>query len=308
PVAPPAPEPFADGVYFGLDEALYRADPALGSTDVKKLATSPADFWWGSRHNPNREPEKDSPALLVGSAVHRYVLEGREAFDAEYAPAEHPGNVKAGIREREVIEASGRTAIKRQDYDRILAAAHIIRSNPVLASAFDGGQPEVSVFWTAGGIRRKARVDYLRTRANVDLKSIANVNGLPFPIACRRAIASFRYDVQAAHYLDARDAMRGLVAAGAVTGDHDPAWLKACVAADTYAHVLVFWQKENSPLTWGTTLSAGNPILDIARMVILRAEDNWRRLTAQFGFDTPWLEAQPLEELDLSEMPGWFAL
>jgi hypothetical protein len=99
-----------------------------------------------------------------------------------------------------------------------------------------------------------------------------------------------------------------LVADGAVDGDHDPEWLKTCAVAQTFAHVLVFWQKEGSPLTWGTTLSAGNPILEVARMSILRAEENWRRFVSRFGFEIPWIEPQPLQELDMSELPGWHAL
>jgi hypothetical protein len=308
PVAPANFELFDDGVYFDLCDEAYHADPALGSSDMKKLATSPADYWWGSEFNRFRDPDKETPARIIGRAVHRYVLEGRSAFLQDYAPHELSGTTREAKAEKAAIIESGRTPIKRADFDRILAAGEVIRANPQLAPAFDGGRPEVSVFWTRDGIRRKARIDYLKPRANVDLKSISNIRELPFPVACRRAIASYRYDVQAVHYLEARQAMRQLVADGAVAGDHDPEWLRACVASETYAHVVVFWQKENSPLTWGATLSEGNPILEVARNSILRAEENWRRLVANFGFDTPWLESQPLEELDMSEMPGWYAL
>src|SRR5262245_8349396 len=78
--AEPSPtKPREPGVYFGLPSAEYHADPSLGSSDLKRLLRSPADYWWSSAMNPDRQPTPDSPAKQKGRALHKLVLEGAEA-------------------------------------------------------------------------------------------------------------------------------------------------------------------------------------------------------------------------------------
>lgn len=86
----------ADGVFFGLPEAEYHAIPRLSASGIKNLLVSPLDFWARSWLNPRRkEDDEDTDAKLYGRAYHKRILEGREAFYAEYAaeidPADHPG-------------------------------------------------------------------------------------------------------------------------------------------------------------------------------------------------------------------------
>jgi len=301
----PKREPFAPGIYFGLDEAVYHADAAIGSTGMKKLAENPPAYWWDSPHNTMREEDIDTPARLFGRAVHKFVLEGRAAFEVAYAPTEFSGSTKAGKEERERIAGAGKQPIKRDDWNRIMMAGTIIRANPEISGAFSGGQPEVSIFWERDGIRRKARFDYLKPRAIVDLKSNANTMDIDFVASCRKSIGSYRYDVQAAHYFDARALMPQLVAQGAVFGDHDPAWLERVVNEPVWAWVWIFYQSTGAPLTWGTTLSPGNGVLDLARATLAKAEENYRTFVDRFGLDNPWVIAEPLEELDLNDLPSW---
>lgn len=293
------------GIYFSMPDSEYFADPALGSTSMKKLAENPPAYWYDSPHNKLREEDTDTPARVFGRAVHKFVLEGREAFEAVYAPTEFPGNVKAGKEERERIAAEGKQPLKRDDWQRIMMAGTIIRSNPAISTAFVGGQPEVSVFWERDGIRRKARFDYLKPRANVDLKSNANTMDIDFVASCRKAISQYKYHVQAAHYMEARRQIPSIAHAGAVYGDYDEDYLKKVVEAKEYAHVLVFYQSRGAPLTWGTTISPGNGLFDLASAEIERAENNYRSFAQRFGFDAPWVISEPLEEADLNEFPAW---
>lgn len=296
---------FSPGVYFGLDESAYRADPALGSTSMKKLAENPPAYWYDSPHNALRDEDTDTPAKKFGRAIHKFVLEGREAFEAAYAPTDHSGATKEGKAERAQIEAAGKEPIKRDDWTRIMMAGTIIRTNPAISTAFVGGMPEVSVFWERDSIRRKARFDYLKPRANVDLKSNANKMDLDFVASCRKAIAQYRYDVQAAHYTEARNILPAFVLDGAVNGDHDPEWLRKVADAKEFAFVWIFFQSRGAPLTWGTTVSPGNGLLDFARATLAKAEENYKTFVERFGVDSPWIIEQPLEELDFNELPAW---
>lgn len=294
------------GIYFGLSDTDYHADGALGSTGMKRLLQSAPDFWWESPMNPARPEDKETPAKIFGRALHRAVLEGREAFEAIYSPTEFPGNVKAGKDERAFIASVGKLALSRDDYDRILAASAFIRANPHLGNAFTNGMPEVSVFWERDGIMMKARFDFLKLNAITDLKSIRNRNGKEFKKACRDAIANYEYALSADHYMEGRRQMARLIADGAVFGDHDPAWLSRVAANEVFAFVLVFWQAEGSPISHGFKLSPGNPMLGQARYWIDKAVDTYRRFLAEFGTDTAWILADPLDELDDSDMPIWW--
>lgn len=305
-----APKIHADGIYFGLDEDIYHADPAIGSSSMKALEQTPEDYWYYSPHNPSRPKDVPTASQLFGKAVHKFVLEGREAFDACYGPTDLNGSTKAGREEREILRESGREPIKREDYGRILTSGTMIRANPELSNAFAGGMSEVSVFWTdttEGGItiRKKARFDFLKPRAIVDLKSIRNQMGDEFSKACRTAIARYGYDVQAEHYRKGRIAMARV--ADNVVGDHDPEFLKQCIAqGENFAFVFCFYQAEGAPLTWAGSLSPGNPILEIAAARIQNSEHNFERFMKSLGPDVPWVEARPLTEIDISELPGWY--
>jgi len=333
------------GIYFGLSDEIYHADPALGSTGLKKLLSSAPDFWWQSSMNPAREPETDTPSKIFGRAVHRCVLEGRDAFEADYGPAptpeEFPGCLrvtddikafleKAGLpksgnkdvliaRAKEVsgcpivfddevaaFSESGKIPLKREDYNRILAASAFIGANPHVAGAFQNGMPEVSVFWERDGVRMKARLDFLKMNAITDLKSIRNPLGKEFRKACRDRIAELDYTLSAEQYMEGRRQMGKLVAAGRVFGDHDRDWLRKVAANDVFAFVLVFWQAEGAPISHGFKLSPGNPLFAYARQSIAQAVHNYQTYLKQFGANTAWVLAEPLDELDETDLPVWW--
>lgn len=297
----------ADGIYFGMSDTVYHADNALGSTGLKKLIGTAPDFWWFSAFNPARpDVNDDTPAKIFGRQLHQCILEGVEKFKSVHAPQYNPGNIKAGIAEIAEIKASGKVPVKFKDYAKILAASAFIKANKTLANAFEGGMPEVSVFWTVDGIRFKARFDYLKLNAITDLKSLANMHSKEFDRACRDAIAGYDYLVSAEHYSDGRRQMRRLLAEGKVFGAHDPAWLVKVATNEVFAFVFVFWQKEGAPISHGIKMSPGNPLFGRARMMIGKAVDNYKRYIAEFGTDTAWVPSTPLEELDETDLPVWY--
>jgi len=305
-VAPSGASFHEPGIYFGLSDDLYHADPALGSTGLKRLLSSAPDFWWQSPMNPAREPETETPAKIFGKAVHRCVLEGRAAFEAEYAPTDYSGVTKEGKTERAAIAAAGKKPLKREDFNRILAAAAFIKANPNLAGAFENGMPEVSIFWERDGVRLKARLDFLKMNAITDLKSIRNPLGKEFKKACRDRIAELDYTLSAEQYMEGRRQMARLVAEDRVFGDHDPSWLKQVAANSVYAFVLVFWQAEGAPISHGFKLSPGNPLFTYARQSIAQAIHIYQTFMKQFGPDTAWVLAEPLDELDETDLPVWW--
>ena len=81
------------GIYIDLPEQEYFADDAIGGSGLKQLVPDQSiEWWWNSSHNPvkaeldaeaaERPDKKDGK--MFGKALHKAMLEGQEAFDAEY--------------------------------------------------------------------------------------------------------------------------------------------------------------------------------------------------------------------------------
>lgn len=312
PTEPVTVKPFADGVYFGLDEQTYHDDLALGSSDKKSLLIDPTVYWWGSPHNPMREVKEETPAIIRGNAVHTFVLDGREAFENTYGRCEFKGNIKAGIAERDDFKAQDMVPLAGDLYDRIVLAGSVIRMNSHIAEAFSAGHSEVSVFWTEKvdgmAVRQKARFDYLKVRAIVDLKTHDPREDLGFEASCMRAMKIRNMPLQAQSYLVARSHVARLVADGAVFGDHDASWLTRVAVSKTYAFVYCFWASKGAPLTWGGYLSPGNRKLEEAQVDIDRALKRYVSCVKEFGDGTAWIRPAELAEIDADNIDNWYRM
>ncbi len=78
---------YQEGIHFNLSFEDYLAIPCLSSSGIKNLLISPTDFWANSPMNPLREDlQKKKQAYEDGKAYHVRILEGKEAFYAQYAP------------------------------------------------------------------------------------------------------------------------------------------------------------------------------------------------------------------------------
>ena len=347
-LVPAAPaEMHADGVYFGLDETTYHRDPALGSTDVRRLFQSPAEWWWHSDFNPLRPADTRTRFKDFGSAVHKHVLEGEAAFHAAYQ-REYTGSdlldtvtdLKGWLAERNykphgkvkadfiqqvlaldptvkikdeierVADMEGKVILKAEAYDRAVISGAMIAKNPDLEHAFQGGMPEVSIFWTeeidGEAVRCKARIDYLKVRGCGDLKSGSNPKQIEFPIVCRSAFAERRMDIQAAHYMRGRSFLPALVEAGHVHGDHDPAWLARVAAQEEYGFAYVFFQSEGAPSVWAASISPGNTILETGQTHREAALIAYTYGLRTYGSEI-WLRREPITEMDVSDLPMWWA-
>lgn len=294
------------GIYFGLDEAVYHADTALGSTDMKALASDPVSWWYYSKHNPDRPEDRDTPALLFGRAVHAMILEGRKALEARFAPTHHPGSTKEGKAERSEARALSRQPIPFDDYSRAMRAGTYVTADPQLAQAFSGGFSEVSVFWERDGIRRKARLDYLKVRSTVDLKSAREQEDFDFPTFCKRELVKRGYYVQFGHYTEAREMMPRLYAQRRVFGPHDGTWLQKIVAEADPAYTWVFFQSGGAPRTFGTYASKGSRLYGLGLSLIRTAEANYHHFSGIHGLDgEPWVQHHSLEPFNEDDVPPY---
>lgn len=323
-------------------EATYHRDLALGSGDIRRLLTNPPEYWWHSGYNALRPTDTDTTFKAFGRAVHVYVLEGEEEFYRLYerkntdpdtlvtygdvkrwledrgqkAPRKKDEavalavaldrNVKIADEIKRRAEAAGRTILRPDDYARICISSKTIAAHPELGDAFTGGMPEVAIFYTeiidGEPVRCKALLDYMKIRGIGDLKSTSNPMQIGFPQLCANRFSDARMDLQIVHYLRAREFVARYVAEGRVFGDHDPAWLQKCAAAEAVGFVHVFFQAAGAPSVGARKTSPGNPILETAATERATSLQNFLDHRRQFGTDI-WLPTEPMTEWDLNDLP-----
>lgn len=321
----------APGVYFGLPEKIYHTDPALGSTDIRVLKRGGHLYWHRSWMNPTREPFDDdlTAARITGKAIHKLLLEGRQAFEASFIrrPNDPPGATSGD--KGTLTKAAKKHLLEHQnllhgdDFDFISSCGDLIEAHPDLGTVLEGGAREVSVVFDKEMpgpddgdpvlVRCKVRFDLLKPRGIGDLKSIANERDLPLKVACRNDIASHRYPLQFEHYLDGRRHLPALVKAGAVhtwpdyqpDPNHTLEFLERVAAEKQFAFQVIFIPKNGDPDACSWTLSPANPILRFERDVIDGVLQQYIQLMETHGTDR-WPLVDRVEELSQDELPQWY--
>lgn len=206
-----------------------------------------------------------------------------------------------------VAERDGLEILKPEAMRRIKASVESIKLNPSLAEAFEDGVPEVSVFWVDEfGIPCKARYDYLKPDTIVDLKKCDNAGERPFGVAIRLAIQSYRYDLQARHYLDGYRYLYKYALEGRVHGDCPlPAnWAQQNTAPAEMYWTWVFRQTKGAPLLKGREVPNYSPVLNKADRQIWEAKQTYLSCLERFG-TSMWIDDEPLRELTEGELSAW---
>lgn len=183
------------GVYTGMPAPDYHAIDALSASGAKHLLRSPAHYL-----AQKEKPMEPTASMRLGTAVHTMILEPEKA-DIEIARAPKVDKrTKVGKETIELFEREhqGKLILDADVFDKAASIAEAVAKHPVARDLLKDGQPEVSMLWKAyDGLPCKARFDYYRGDGIVDVKTTQDAS----PEAFARSIASFKYHMQAAHYL-----------------------------------------------------------------------------------------------------------
>lgn len=198
------------GIHFDVSEAEYHGDtllpiPTLSSTLARLiLAKSPLHAWTAHpRLNPAWEPT-EKKTFDIGRAAHRAAL-GRGADYAAYPPELLASNGAASTKEAkawaEEQRAEGRTPLKADEVDLISDMADAVQRQLVaMGIKLDPARSEVVALAAVDGVACRAMIDNAPADPRLplyDLKTTTDAS----PEALAKTIASYGYDLQAAHYL-----------------------------------------------------------------------------------------------------------
>ena len=183
------------GIHSGVSNAAYHADPALGSTSLKTLATkTPAHYQWDKAH------PKFSDAFTLGTAAHSLILED----DTDGIRVVQADNwlTKAAKEAKAEALADGKQPLLTKEMTQVFMMRDAVMAHPLARAAFTGHAAEESVFWQhESSIALKCRPDALHQGGKlgnliVDLKTVQSAA----PDEFAKSAANFGYHIQQAHY------------------------------------------------------------------------------------------------------------
>jgi hypothetical protein len=179
------------GIYDGIKNADYHADPALGSTSLKTLATRTPAHWKYEQEHP-----KTSDAFSLGTAVHSLILEG-DSSNIVVVDADN-WLTKAAKESKTAALAEGKQPLLTKEWDQVQAMRDSVMEHDVAGPLLTGHRPEQSVFWEEGALNLKCRPDAWQPSVLVDLKTTRSADPNDFD----KITAEYGYHQSAAHYID----------------------------------------------------------------------------------------------------------
>ncbi|MBF0341055.1 MAG: PD-(D/E)XK nuclease-like domain-containing protein [Magnetococcales bacterium] len=212
-----------------------------------------------------------------------------------------------------MVARNRKQVVKNEVVDQCERILKAVEANKAVHDAFTGGIPEVSVFWTNdAGIPLKARFDYLKPQAIVDLKSFSNSMDAPLDEAIAKAVINRMYHLQALVYLDAFSQAKSLIRAGLLFGEGvEPLRASLDTFAQSKRHPQMFFVfAETGPATnvvireiKASTHLSRSVLWDTAQKKVKRALDTWNSFMGTLGPDQPWYDCQPARAFFDEEFP-----
>lgn len=189
------------GLHRNVAERVYREDTGLNASVVKHGVGEGASV--AAMNWVRANPDQDTPSKRLGTALHSLVLEP-ETFLDRHPIYREPKNKGEGSKTKwEAFQAAhaGKIILNEDQEAKLARMRDSIMDHPYARLLVTGnGDRECVAIWnSAGGLRCKARIDFLNTerRVLVDLKTTNDASER----AWARSAAQFKYDVQAAWYM-----------------------------------------------------------------------------------------------------------
>jgi hypothetical protein len=175
----------------------------------------------------------------------------------------------------------------------------------------------VSIFWiNQDGVPMKARIDYLKLKVVVDLKTMANQQERPIEQAAAWEVGGRKYFIAPPVYLEGLDTIKRLYAERGnevVFGDIDRGWIKQVLTQPHHAFIFVFASKGDVPNAiarefaefedYGGQGATTNGYWLAGQRAYEDACDVYIQSLRTYGTDTPWISDYGLRALRDTEMP-----
>jgi len=166
-----------------ITDAEYFGVKALSASQIKQFDKGAYWFWKSSPYNPDKEPEKETDALVFGKLCHCLLLEPAH-FKNEYAIADFGSTRKNKKYEAAKAENPGKIVINQEELDRAMKMIQNVKDHRLASMILDGATAEMPFMWTdkETGIPCKAKLDAIKRTKNgivvIDYKTSSDIEGL----------------------------------------------------------------------------------------------------------------------------------
>lgn len=185
-----------------MNEREYNDAEGIRRSDLWKMEDSPEKFKYFLEH-----PMEKTPALVFGSACHKYVLEMDDFLNEYVIAPEINRRTNAGKAEWETFCAAneGKEIVAKNDYETMIEMRQVIDRCPLAKKLLFGkGETEQAFFWTDPETGEKCKiktdrlVKYNRKWYIVDYKTTECAETFRF----NSSIWKFGYHFQAGMYAE----------------------------------------------------------------------------------------------------------
>lgn len=175
---------------------------SVSKSGLDLIAQSPYHYWY--EHLSGEKIKKpDTPAMILGKAIHACVLEPNEFAKKYYLGSGLPRNTKEGKEQYALDQerAGKRIILKADEWDACEAIRDAVWRHPIARVLLDGAVTEKKIEWTCPdtGVNHTGVIDALASNLFlVDLKTATDAS----PNAFARTVLNYNYDAQHAMYVD----------------------------------------------------------------------------------------------------------
>lgn len=189
-----------------LTNKEYHSRAELSSSDLKAMKNGNTLKVY-NRITGEAPKDEPTPAMILGSAVHKLVLEPNE-FDDEFA-VEPCVDKRTKIGKETIAEFAeknaDKTIISANDYERAKKCTEAILSDETAQRLLQNGEAEQSYLVNLDGVSCKVRPDYFNDRGDIiDIKTTSG--GVSAKEFAKEAV-NRQYYLQASFYFDALKAV-----------------------------------------------------------------------------------------------------
>ncbi|MBQ2395942.1 MAG: PD-(D/E)XK nuclease-like domain-containing protein [Bacteroidales bacterium] len=215
----------------GMPDNIYHTAKGLSRSGLKLLLDCPAKYYY--KYLSGEYEPKEKPSFKIGKAAHKYILEGKEAFEQTYWHNPYAELKKAEIelllkekyncvekgllidQMQRLLDYEGieqkEIELSKSELNMVVGLARSIRLNPEAYAAFkQQGESELSIFWIDDktGLWLKCRPDFLPydCRLVPDYKTTSSAK----PENLWTSFIDYGYHIQAAMYRQGIETVTGL--------------------------------------------------------------------------------------------------
>lgn len=312
-----------------LDGRAYHARICEGEDEFNKRY-APA---FESAHYPDALDNTDDLKAWLRTAKesgHDVKLTGKKDFLIEQIQKINPNTQIIDVLKTEYAKkCSGREFVQNDTMQQIEFAAAMIEKHPEISKCFQGGYSEVTIVWYETvlldpqspkeyKVLMKARLDYLKLQAIVDLKTFANMHGKPIDRAIYSDISQNKYHIQTAVYYRAVERAKGFAQSGQygeysngeihpVVSESMASWVEEFSKCDMPQFVFVHQQKGPAPVARANVMPRDN-VYACGQHAVRESMEKFVRCLEMYGDEgTPWVDIEPIGRLDDEGFPAWIA-